>query len=129
MLRAVSELLPRMRGTMMDMTKEESVRTGTLQLDGELYIRRASELKKILLQAQEGVDHLILNLEGVTGADVSGLQLLCALHRTAVKENKRLTVAGTPSPSFRQAVRGAGYERERGCPLDRDQSCLWKAGV
>lgn len=113
----------------MDVKKEESGQARTLRLDGDLGIQRASELKKVLLEAQDGVKNLILNLEGVTGADVSGLQLLCALHRTVVKENKGLTVTGDISPSFGQAVRDAGYERERGCPRDRDQSCLWKAGV
>lgn len=129
MLRAVSELILRMRGVMMDMMKEESGRTGTLSLEGELVIQRASELKTALLQAQDGMDNLVLNLDGVTGADVSGFQLLCALHRTAVKKEKHLTVIGITSLSFGQAVKNAGFEREQGCPFDQDQSCIWKAGA
>lgn len=113
----------------MDGIKEESGQACTLRLEGELGIQRASELKKILLEAQGRVKNLILNLEGVTGTDVSGLQLLCALHRTAMNEDKGLTVIGNASPSFRQVVKDAGFERERGCRLDHDQSCLWKAGV
>lgn len=113
----------------MNIRKEESGQTGTLNLDGALDIQSASGLKGVLLNAQEGVEHLLLNLEAVTGADVSGLQLLCAAHRRAAALNKRLTVIGIASPSFRRAVRDAGYEREQGCPLDRDRSCLWKAGV
>jgi anti-anti-sigma factor len=113
----------------MNIMKEESGRTGTLLLDGELDIQHASELKRTLLQAQDAVDNLTLNLEGVTGADVSGLQLLCALHRTALQTQKGLPAIGRASPAFRQAVRDSGYEREQGCPLDRDQSCLWKVGA
>lgn len=113
----------------MDGIKKESGHAYTVRLEGELGIQRASKLKKVLLEAQSGAERLILNLEGVTGADVSGLQLLCALHRTTVNEGKGLGVTGNASPSFRQAVKDAGFERERGCPLDRDQSCLWKAGV
>ncbi len=122
-------MILRRGGAMKSGMKEESGRTGTLPLEGEMNIRRASDLKRILLQAHDDADNLILNLEGVTGADVSGLQLLCALHRTVLQTQKRLTVIGIASPSFRLAVRDAGFERERGCPLDRDQSCLWKAGA
>lgn len=113
----------------MDAMKEESKQSYTLRLEGNLGIQSASELKKVLLEALSGANHLILNLEKVTGADVSGLQLLCALHRIAMSEGKGLAVIGGAAPSFRQVVRDAGFEREQGCSLDHNQSCLWKAGV
>ena len=68
---------------MMDGIKEDSGKACTLRLEGELGIQRASELKKILLEAQGGSKNLILNLEGVTGTDVSGLQLLCEIGRAS----------------------------------------------
>jgi len=112
----------------MDWVKDDSGQTATLRLDGELTVQRASELKGVLLDAQEGVERLFLNLEGVTGADVSGLQLLCSAHRSAVKSNKCLSVTDKASAPFVKAVRDAGYEREQGCPFDPGQTCLWRRG-
>jgi anti-anti-sigma factor len=110
----------------MHFMKEESGQAGTLHLAGELDIRNASELKEVLREAQDAVERLALNLEGVTGVDVSALQLLCSVHRRAMKSDKHLTVIGNAAAPFRRALRDAGYEREQGCPSDRDQTCLWR---
>lgn len=110
----------------MDFKKEDSGQTGTLKLDGELCIQRAAELKRILLNAQKGAGPVLLNLEGVTDVDLSGLQLICAAHRLAVKSNKSLSI--DVSARFRQAAMDAGYKGDRGCTFDQDQTCLWRRG-
>ncbi len=106
----------------------EKDRTRVLALEGSLDIQRASELKGTLLNAQDSAGHLLLNFAGVTGADVSGLQLFCAAHRRAAKLNKLLTRTVDDSEAFRQAVKDAGYERGQACPFGRDQDCLWRRG-
>jgi anti-anti-sigma regulatory factor len=104
----------------------EEGQTRVLALEGSLDIQRASELKEVLLDAQESAGHLLLNLAGVTGADISGLQLLCAAHRRAAKLNKPLTRTGDESAAFRQAVMETGYERGKACPFGSDHDCLWR---
>lgn len=123
---AGSGLIWRRKGEYMDFKREESGKRGVLCLDGELTIQRAAELKVILLTSLGDVEDLVLDWAGVTGLDVSGLQLLCAAYRTAAKANKRLTSTGSPPDVFTQTIRDAGFAGEQICSLDHDQSCLWR---
>ncbi len=108
----------------MNFEKDASGKQGTLMLIGELTIQCAGELKDSLIKSQEAVESLLLNLEGVEGADIPCLQLLCSAHRTAVRANKRLSFTGAIPLSFRQTVRDAGYAKGA-CRTDGDGSCLW----
>ena len=56
-----------------------------LQIEGELSIYRADELKRALIEPlQKGV-RLVVNLAAVTELDTCGLQLLMLAKRTATK--------------------------------------------
>ncbi len=96
-----------------------------IQLDGDLDIQRALELKEKLLRAHRAQGDVTIDFGRVTGADVSGLQLLCSLHRTLTVENRQLALRGAMPEGLKQAVRESGYERERGCVRDTNRTCLW----
>ena len=101
---------------------------GILILDGDLTVQRAGELRAALMDSISRADNIVLNLERVTGFDLSCLQLLCAAHRSAEKLCKRLTVADTKSGLFRRVVEDAGYARHSGCIMDPATNCLWIGG-
>ena len=101
---------------------------GVLSLDGELTLQRADELRAALMSSLSSADHLVLNVESVTGIDLSCLQLLCAAHRSSEKLNKRLTITGERPDVFRRVVEDAGYLRHVGCVIDQGKSCLWLGG-
>lgn len=109
-------------------TKEESGDRVTLNLEGDLTVQNACALRDAIVQAQETGRHLALNLENVTGADVSCLQLFCSAHRTLVKSDRRLTLVRPLPEIFDGIVRQAGFNRERGCALDIFHDCLWCTG-
>jgi anti-anti-sigma regulatory factor len=100
----------------------------TLLLEGDLTIQNARELRDAVLRAQEKGASVSLNLEKVTGADVSCLQVFCSAHRSLVKSGRRLSLLRPVPAPFMQAVRETGYERERGCALDTHHTCLWSIG-
>lgn len=82
----------------------------TLELPEELTIARAAELKAQLLSAMEGGEALELSARAVSEVDVAGLQLLCAVRRTALA--RRSTVAfsaGSRSAALVLAVAAAGF--------------------
>ena len=54
-----------------------------LQLEGELSIYRAEEIKQALMQALQKDVRLVVNLSAVTELDTCGLQLLMLAKRTA----------------------------------------------
>ncbi len=96
-----------------------------VELDGNLDIQRALELKETLLGAHRAEGDVTVDLGRVTGADVSALQLLCSLHRTLTVENRQLSVRGAMPEGLKQSVRESGYARERGCVRDTNRTCLW----
>jgi|WetSurMetagenome_2_1015567.scaffolds.fasta_scaffold112457_2 anti-anti-sigma regulatory factor len=99
-----------------------------IELDGKLDIQRALELKEKLFGAHQAEGGVTIDFGRVTGADVSGLQLLCSLHGTLSVENRQMTLCGAMPEGLKQAVRESGYARERGCVKDRNRTCLWVLG-
>ncbi|MEW6669064.1 MAG: STAS domain-containing protein [Thermodesulfobacteriota bacterium] len=99
-----------------------------LMLEGDLTIQNARELREAVLRAQETAASLSLNLEKVTAADVSCLQVLCSAHRTLVKSRRRMSLLKPLPAPFVRSVQEAGFERERGCALDSHHTCLWCIG-
>lgn len=78
------------------------MKTGRVQVDGELTIYRANELKPELLAALNGAAQAEFDLSGVTEIDTAGVQLLLLARREAQARGIALHLR---SPS--QAVRGA----------------------
>jgi len=109
----------------MDFQIEESAKTGKLVLNGDMGIQQAAALKDQLLNVQDSVGHLFLDVRGVTGLDVSILQIVCSAHRTFMKLRKQLTFAGPLPPAWMGFLEVVGFARGKGCSMDRNNTCLW----
>lgn len=112
----------------MELKLTEANKNNTVRFAGSLTIERAAALKMLLMESLNWTDSLHLVCENVTEVDISFLQLLCSAHRTAVKEKKKLTLAGQCPEPLRLAVWEAGFIRQEGCVLDVQQTCIWKEG-
>jgi len=109
----------------MNFQIEASTKTGRLILNGEMGIQQAAALKDQLLNVQESVEHLVLDVESVTGLDVSALQIFCSAHRTFIKLRKEITFAGPLPPAWTDFMEAAGFARGKGCSVDSGNTCLW----
>lgn len=98
-------------------------------LAGDLSLVRAREVRTALLAALEDGGEVPLDLSGVTGTDLGGLQLLCAAYRTAVRRDGRLALRGDLPEPLVQAAREAGLCFRRECPADRKGGCPMKREV
>ena len=107
--------------------EEDKVR---VMLEGDLTVANAAELKTLLLEAMaaEGT-HIEVDLEGVSGLDLSFLQMMCSAARTARNRGKELSLTGTKSGVLLQARKAAGYIRQLGCNYNPTKSCLWVGGT
>ena len=99
-------------------------------LDGDLTVANAVELRNLLLEAltAEG-EYIEVSLEGVTGLDLSFMQMMCSAARTARNRNKELSLTGTKSGVLLQARKAAGYIRQLGCNYNPTKSCIWVGGT
>jgi ABC-type transporter Mla MlaB component len=96
-------------------------------LEGDITLPQMEELRNRFIKALVNADEVSLSMENVREVDLSGLQLMCSAHRSAVRFKKRLAFSGRPPKALKDAVEAAGYARVTGCKLDKDKSCLWKA--
>ena len=99
-----------------------------VNLEGNLSIERSEELRQFFLGRFKDSDPLVLNLDGVESVHVSCLQILCSAHRSFWALDRSLTLKGKIPKGFKRGLEEAGFDRERGCPLDRSQTCLFALG-
>lgn len=120
----------RMKGEMAGITIRHS---GAVQgkvgqivkLTGEVTIAQAAPLRDALLGALAEADDLQLDLSELSAVDLSGLQLLCAAHRSARTRGKNLQVIDGGNGIFREAARAAGFAVHLGCAQESWGCCLW----
>jgi ABC-type transporter Mla MlaB component len=112
----------------MSIKLNKSVKNNTVRFAGNLTIENAAELNTLLMESLNRMDYLHLAFANVTEVDISFLQLLCSLHRTAIKEKKNLVLDDQRPEPLRQAVLAAGFVRQEGCVLSVQQTCIWKEG-
>jgi anti-anti-sigma regulatory factor len=98
-----------------------------LVLSGQLTVQEAGWLRGVLLNPLERLDRIEIDLSQATGIDLAGLQLLCAAHKSAMAQGKKIVLLGVPEP-VAQAARGAGFSRLEGCTAGPGESCLWAQG-
>lgn len=100
-----------------------------LCLDGELTVSRAAELKKMMIDALESSDTVEIDLDEVTGVDLSFLQLACSAHRTAITNGKEFFFSNGETEMLQQVREQAGFIFQRGCVHNPTKNCLWVGGM
>ncbi|MBJ6749660.1 STAS domain-containing protein [Geomonas anaerohicana] len=117
----------------MDEVKLERVKdpqgaTETLMVTGSVTICEARDFRDALLATLEEVSEVRVDVSAISGIDLTGLQLLCSAHQSALRRGKNLHVYDGGNATFREAANGAGFQRHTGCPQDRACSCIWVEG-
>ena len=102
---------------------------GELVFTGDLTIDQAAEFKAELLKSLALAQRITVNLDNVTAADLSCLQLLCAMYRSCGEADKELIVQSQDSELFKQLLHDAGYCRTTKCPLNPTAECMWQGGL
>lgn len=99
----------------------------TLRLAGSATIDASHELRDALVDATARCQTLIIDVALVEAIDVSGLQLLCAAHKSAMLHYKCLCLGKERSDAFNAAIRDAGYHCSLpgSCLTLEGQTCLW----
>ena len=102
---------------------------GELEIEGELTIETAEELKAVLLQALQGTERLTIDLGKVTAADLSCLQMLCSAYKSCGKVDGQLTLRSQDSELFNQLLKDSGYCKTTKCPIAPNTNCMWLGGT
>lgn len=99
-----------------------------LKVSGSFTIENSADMREALMEAFSKGDLVTIDLTDVEAIDVSGLQMLCAAHRTSLGHDKRLVVVGSLQPNVKKSAEIAGYYRHVGCSQDVTKTCVWIGG-
>ena len=108
--------------------KQQGVDAGemlTLQWGGDLTVRRIAELKTQVQQALATATQVSIAIAPESECDLTVMQLLCAAHRTAIRQGKTLQLCGEIPEQFKMIMNLAGFSRHIGCARDESGCCLW----
>ncbi len=97
-----------------------------LAITGAMTVQRGGEIKALLMDALARSARVAIDLSGVTEVDLSGLQLLCSLQRTAPRSGTRVAFAGPVPDVFRCVAAEAGACVRSGCGAEDPANCPWK---
>jgi len=111
------------------MKKEIREGKALVSLEGELTVARAAVVKDSLVRAINSADSIVINLDKVSGMDLSCLQLLCSAHRTAARRGKVLAIKDQSLPLLLEARRNAGFIYSKQCRYVSTDDCFWVGGA
>jgi anti-anti-sigma factor len=110
-------------GNLMNITKEQLNGLLKLKIEGDMTIQNAEAIKSAFIELINNAVNLDLSISSTTDIDVSGLQLLCSVHRTLKKLNKNFIIS-TPIPeTLKEIIKTAGYYKSKGCFTDDNKIC------
>ena len=78
--------------------------------------------------AMAGGSGVVLDLNGVTDVDLSGLQCICAAHRMSIARQQPFSVCREDNQIIAAMAQAAGYFRHTGCAQDTGHTCIWATG-
>ena len=98
----------------MNIVKDQLDGLLKLKIEGNMTIQNAEAIRAAFVASINNADHLNLSISGVTDIDVSGLQLVCSIHRTLKKLNKHFSLSNQVPEALREVIKSAGYCKSRG---------------
>ncbi len=109
----------------IDFVMDDTGESGTLIIQGPLTVVYVKGAKTVLLEALKDVTNLTIDLDGLTDADLTTLQLLCSAHRYCFSRNKKISIKGKCPAALRQVMDDSGYQMRAGCDSGTAETCLW----
>lgn len=108
--------------------RQDSGMVGRLSLQGEMTISGMSSMKEAFQKGIDSSDMLVVDCAGVAAIDISGMQLLCSAHRSAVSLGKSLIAENLTEGQLSSSLDEAGFRRHKACPLaPKGEPCIWVA--
>ena len=105
--------------------KEDEV---ILSLNGELTLPHAAQFKIELMQALDSARRIIIDAQGLSDIDLSGMQLLCSAHQYALAGGKEFSLAPGQSAVIKRQSAKAGLTIGHLCDRQNNQECFWNGG-
>jgi len=100
-----------------------SEKTAVVTITGSFDLTQIEEAHTRLQNALASHRQVLLDLSAVDGIDLAGLQLVCAVHRTAQEAGVGFYLSSPLPVCIVECARSAGFSPRAACP--GDTPCLW----
>jgi anti-anti-sigma regulatory factor len=87
---------------------DQTTSTTTFLLSGSMTIVSAQEIRDALLNALSGASLLVLDQTSIEEYDLSFMQLLISLYKTASMSGKKISFVGNELPLFKSLLSNCG---------------------
>jgi anti-anti-sigma factor len=94
---------------MSDFQFNKKADAGVLTFTGDMTIQCAALAKEAVESALKDVTTLVVDIKGVTGVDLTFLQILCSLRHTAERDGKKVSIKENCPEVFKRVVEEAGF--------------------
>ena len=108
------------------LSKQAPEKQTSFEVQRTCTIEEAGRIRALLMEQLAGKNGLVLNLSNVDEVDLSFLQLLCAVHKSASNAGKTLTLEGALSEPLTRKAREAGFACRKECGPHLNGDCLWR---
>jgi anti-anti-sigma regulatory factor len=102
-----------------------SEEAAVVRITGSFDIVQIEEAHTRLQEALASHRQVVLDLSEALGIDLAGLQLICAVHRTALEAGINFSLALPASPCLADCARLAGFSSLATCNDNGNTTCLW----
>lgn len=94
-----------------------------------LTIENAADFSRIVREALEASDNVLIEFEPEVAIDITGVQVLCSACKSAALSGKVLAYHGPQPAGLTEIITASGAERHGVCKHNNDSNCIWFGGT
>jgi anti-anti-sigma regulatory factor len=94
-----------------------------------LSIESAGEFYRIVREAMDASNSVVVEFEPDVQIDITGIQILCSACKSAALSGKTFSYLGPQPKSLVEIIASSGAERHSVCKHNNDSNCIWFGGV
>lgn len=96
---------------MAELTLQMEGDTAVAHISGAATVEHALDLKISMMGAMDELGDFLLDVSGVESCDITFMQILTAMHKTAKLNQKTVRMTGTVSEQMQAFIRDTGFLR------------------
>ena len=104
---------------------KKKVGASALVFSGDLTLRTATEVKKNVTKVLASSATIQVSFKDVSDVDLSFVQIICAAHRSAVTDGKKIEFPVQWPEAFVNLTKESGLNGHVGCSSDGHILCPW----
>ena len=94
-----------------------------------LTVENAAEFARIIREALEASNNVVLEFEPAAEIDITGVQILCSACKSAASTGNTFTYHGPQPQALEDIITACGAGRHAVCKHNNNSICIWFGGT